>query len=302
MNSTDDNEENLNENESKPNKTIVVSFIIFCLIILMCFFAFKSRRNSSKEVKEESASISTTESDILSIEDITKEIDSLYTSDQKVDIRSNVKDEELSRIQDSLSTVDGNTAILLDELNTIRAFISDKSTVNTILNSNYDLEDDKMFSTLISIKDSVKTYTIAGLSKTVNGLVSEAELEYDEYSQLKSELKGVIQYDSFDKEGYLSRINKVSHFVNKDELMGYYNDILNKIEEEKLNKDKELKDIKDALEESEKARQDAEKAKQDAEAEAEKAKKELEEATATTEEVTEVIKEVDTEDLENTEE
>lgn len=302
MNSTDDNEENLNQNESKPNKIIVVSFIIFCLIILMCFFAFKSRRNSSNEVKEEGISISTTESNILSIEDITKEIDNLYTSDQKVDIRSNVKDEELSRIQDSLSTVDGNTAILLDELNTIRAFISDKSTVNTILNSNYDLEDDKMLSTLIDIKDSVKTYTIAGLSKTVNGLVSEAELEYDEYSQLKSELKGVIQYDSFDKEGYLSRINKVSHFVNKDELMGYYNDILSKIEEEKLNKDKELKETKDALEESEKARQDAEKAKQDAEAEAEKAKKELEEATATTEEVTEVIKEIDTEDLENTEE
>lgn len=302
MNSTDDNEENLNENESKPNKIIVVSFIIFCLVILMCFFAFKGRRNSFNEVKEEGISISTTESDILSIEDITKEIDNLYTSDQKVDIRSNVKDEELSRIQDSLSTVEGNTAILLDELNTIRAFISDKSTVNTILNSNYDLEDDKMLSTLIDIKDSVKTYTIAGLSKTINGLVSEAELEYDEYSQLKSELKGVIQYDSFDKEGYLSRINKVSHFVNKDELMGYYNDILSKIEEEKLNKDKELKETKDALEESEKARQDAEKAKQDAEAEAEKAKKELEEATATTEEVTEVIKEIDTEDLENTEE
>lgn len=302
MNSTDDNKENLNENESKPDKIIVLSFIIFCLVILMSFFAFKSRRNSSKEVKEEGISISTTESDILSIEDITKEIDNLYTSDKKVDIRSNVKDEELSRIQDSLSTVDGNTAILLDELNTIRAFISDKSTVNTILNFNYDLEDDKMFSTLIDIKDSVKTYTIAGLSKTVNGLVSEAELEYDEYSQLKSELKGVIQYDSFDKEGYLSRINKVSHFVNKDELMGYYNDILSKIEEEKLNKDKELKDTKDALEESEKARQDAEKAKQGAEAEAEKAKKELEEATATTEEVTEVIKEIDTEDLENTEE
>lgn len=302
MNSTDDNEENLNQNESKPNKAIVISFIIFCLIILMCFFAFKSRRNSSNEVKKEGVSISTTESGILSIEDITKEIDNLYTSDQKVDIRSNVKDEELSRIQDSLSTVDGNTAILLDELNTIRAFISDKSTVNTILNSNYDLEDDKMLSTLIDIKDSVKTYTIAGLSKTVNGLVSEAELEYDEYSQLKSELKGVIQYDSFDKEGYLSRINKVSHFVNKDELMGYYNGILSKIKEEKLNKDKELKDTKDALEESEKARQDAEKDKQDAEAEAEKAKKELEEATATTEEVIEVIKDIDTEDLENTEE
>lgn len=302
MNSTDDNEENLNENESKPNKIIVVSFIIFCLVVLICFFAFKSRRNNSNEVKEEGVSTSTTENDILSIEDITKEINNLYTSDQKVDIRSNVKDEELSRIQDSLSTVDGNTAILLDELNTIRAFISDKSTVNTILNSNYDLEDDEMFSTLIDIKDSVKTYTIAGLSKTVNGLVSEAELEYDEYSQLKSELKGVIQYDSFDKEGYLSRINKVSHFVNKDELMGYYNDILNKIEEEKLNKDKELKDTKDALEESEKARQDAEKAKQDAEAEAEKAKKELEEATTTTEEVIEVIKEIDTEDLKNTEE
>lgn len=302
MNSTDDNEENLNQNESKPNKAIVISFIIFCLIILMCFFAFKSRRNSFNEVKDEGISISTTESDILSIEDITKEIDNLYTSDQKVDIRSNVKGEELLRIQDSLSTVDGNTAILLDELNTIRAFISDKSTVNTILNSNYDLEDDKMFSTLTDIKDSVKTYTIAGLTKTVNDLVSEAELEYDEYSQLKSELKGVIQYDSFDKEGYLSRINKVSHFVNKDELMGYYNGILSKIEEEKLNKDKELKDTKDALEESEKARQDAEKAKQDAEAEAEKAKKELEEATATTEEVTEVIKEIDTEDLENTKE
>lgn len=302
MNSTDDNEENLNKNESKPNKIIVVSFIIFCLVVLICFFAFKGIRNSSNKVKEEGVSISTTEDDTLSLEDITKEIDNLYTSDQKVDIRSNVKDEELSRIQDSLSIVDGNTAILLDELNTIRAFIFDKSTVNTILNSNYNLEDDKMFSTLIDIKDSVKTYTIAGLSKTVNGLVSEAELEYDEYSQLKSELKGVIRYDSFDKEGYLSRINKVSHFVNKDELMGYYNDILSKIEEEKLNKDKELKDTKDALEESEKARQDAEKAKQDAEAEAEKAKKELEEATATTEEVTEVIKEINTEDLENTKE
>lgn len=302
MNSTNDNEENLNENESKPNKIIVVSFIILCLVVLICFFVSKSIRGKSHEVTYNEVSISTTENDTLSLEDITKEIDNLYTSDQKVDIRSNVKDEELSRIQDNLSTVEGNTAILLDEINTIRIFISDKSTVNTILNSNYDLEDDKMFSTLIDIKDSVKTYTIAGLSKTVNGLVSEAELEYDEYSQLKSELKGVIQYDSFDKEGYLSRINKVSHLVNKNELMGYYNDILSKIEEEKLNKDKELKDTKDALEESEKARQDAEKAKQDAEAEAEKAKKELEDATATTEEVTEVIKEINTEDLENTEE
>lgn len=296
MNSTDDNEENLNENESRPNKIIVVSFIILCLVVLICFFVSKSIRGKSHEVIYNDVSISTTENDTLSLEDITKEIDNLYTSDQKVDIRSNVKDEELSRIQDSLSTVDGNIEILLDELNTVRAFISDKSTVNTILNPNYDLEDDKMFSTLIDIKDSVKTYTIAGLSKTVNCLVSEAELEYDEYSQLKSELKGVIQYDSFDKEGYLSRINKVSHLVNKNELMGYYNDILSKIEEEKLNKDKELKNTKDALEESEKARQDAE-------AEAEKAKKELEEATATTTEgVTEVIKEISTEDLENTEE
>lgn len=295
MNSTDDNKENLNENESKPNKIIVVSFIIFCLVVLICFFVSKSIRGKSHEVIYNEVSISTTENNTLSLEDITKEIDNLYTSDQKVDIRSNVKDEELSRIQDSLSTVDGNTAILLDELNTIRIFISDKSTVNAMLNPNYDLEDNRMFSTLIGIKDSVKTYTIAGLSKTVNELVSEVELEYDEYFQLRSELKGVIQYDSFDKEGYLSRINKVSHLVNKNELMGYYNDILSKIEEEKLNKDKELKDTKDALEESEKARQDAE-------AEAEKAKKELEEATATTEEVTEVIKEISTEDLENTEE
>lgn len=296
MNSTDDNEENLNEKESKPNKIIVVSFIIFCLVVLICFFVSKSIRGKSHEVIYNEVSISTTENDTLSLEDITKEIDNLYTSDQKVDIRSNVKDEELSRIQDSLSTVDGNTAILLDEINTIRIFISDKSTVNAMLNPNYDLEDNRMFSTLIGIKDSVKTYTIAGLSKTVNELVSEVELEYDEYFQLRSELKGVIQYDSFDKEGYLSRINKVSHLVNKNELMGYYNDILSKVEEEKLNKDKELKDTKDALEESEKARQDAE-------AEAEKAKKELEEATATTtEEVTEVIKEISTEDLENTEE
>ncbi len=296
MNSTDDNEENLNENESKPNKIIVVSFIIFCLVVLICFFVSKSIRGKSHEVIYNEVPISTTENDTLSLEDITKEIDNLYTSDQKVDIRSNVKDEELSRIQDSLSTVEGNTAILLDEINTIRIFISDKSTVNAMLNPNYDLEDNRMFSTLIGIKDSVKTYTIAGLSKTVNELVSEVELEYDEYFQLRSELKGVIQYDSFDKEGYLSRINKVSHLVNKNELMGYYNDILSKIEEEKLNKDKELKDTKDALEESEKARQDAE-------AEAEKAKKELEEATATTtEEVTEVIKEISTEDLENTEE
>lgn len=296
MNSTDDNEKNLNENESKPNRIIVVSFIIFCLVILICFFVSKSIRGKSHEVIYNEVSISTTENDTLSLEDITKEIDNLYTSDQKVDIRSNVKDEELSRIQDSLSTVEGNTAILLDEINTIRIFISDKSTVNAMLNPNYDLEDNRMFSTLIGIKDSVKTYTIAGLSKTVNELVSEVELEYDEYFQLRSELKGVIQYDSFDKEGYLSRINKVSHLVNKNELMGYYNDILSKIEEEKLNKDKELKDTKDALEESEKARQDAE-------AEAEKAKKELEEATATTtEEVTEVIKEISTEDLENTEE
>lgn len=296
MNSTDDNEENLNENESKPNKIIVVSFIIFCLVVLICFFVSKSIRGKSHEVIYNEVSISTTENNTLSLEDITKEIDNLYTSDQKVDIRSNVKDEELSRIQNSLSTVNGNTAILLDELNTIRIFISDKSTVNAMLNPNYDLEDNRMFSTLIGIKDSVKTYTIAGLSKTVNELVSEVELEYDEYFQLRSELKGVIQYDSFDKEWYLSRINKVSHLVNKNELMGYYNDILSKIEEEKLNRDKELKDTKDALEESEKARQDAE-------AEAEKAKKELEEATATTtEEVTEVIKEISTEDLENTEE
>lgn len=296
MNSTDDNKENLNENESKPNKIIVVSFIIFCLVVLICFFVSKSIRGKSHEVIYNEVSISTTENNTLSLEDITKEIDNLYTSDQKVDIRSNVKDEELSRIQNSLSTVNGNTAILLDELNTIRIFISDKSTVNAMLNPNYDLEDNRMFSTLIGIKDSVKTYTIAGLSKTVNELVSEVELEYDEYFQLRSELKGVIQYDSFDKEGYLSRINKVSHLVNKNELMGYYNDILSKIEEEKLNRNKELRDTKDALEESEKARQDAE-------AEAEKAKKELEEATATTtEEVTEVIKEISTEDLENTEE
>lgn len=299
MKSTDDKEENLNENESKPNKIIVISFIILCLVVLICFFAFKSIRGKSHEVVYNEVSISTTEDDILSLEDITKEINNLYTSDQKVDIRSNVKDEELLRIQNSLSTVEGNTAVLLDEINTIRIFISDKSTVNAMLNPNYDLEDNRMFSTLIGIKDSVKTYTVAGLSKTLNELVSEVELEYDEYFQLRSELKGVTQYDSFDKEEYLSRINKISHLVNKNELMGYYNDILSKIEEEKLNKDKELKDTKDALEESERARQDAEKAKQDAEAEAEKAKKELEEATATTEEVTEVIT---TENLENTEE
>ena len=105
------------------------------------------------------------------------------------------------------------------ELETIKGYISDMESIDEMSSSDYDLNSADMQSRLAVLKVSASEYIITGLSLTALDKVQCIEDEYVYYESLKAELSTIIEdYINFDYEGYSSKVSKITHTVNREEL------------------------------------------------------------------------------------
>lgn len=147
----------------------------------------------------------------------------LYTSDSKEDLKDNVSEDDISVCLEKLSEVQTSDFTAKDtleqELNTMSRYLIDKSILEEIDADSYDLNTSDMQEKLNNISQSVSSYTVSGLAVTASDKVKCIEDEYAYYESLKAELTLVEDYLNFDYEGYISKANKISHTVNREELV-----------------------------------------------------------------------------------
>lgn len=207
-----------------------------------------------------------------SISRIERNIDKLYTSSRKEDVKNNVTDNKLSKYYEDLNEVkDGSSLeerqVVKDELDNISIFIADKGVLDKINDTSYQLNDSDMHTKLNSVKESVKGYSVDSLANTINKMISQIESDYSYYTDLRDELSLVKDYKTFDVDSYQVKINKVSHTENKKELQNQLNTIKTKIKVGEV-----VNDIKESA--VEKVNKEVENAKESA---SEKVSKDVEE-------------------------
>lgn len=207
-----------------------------------------------------------------SISRIERNIDKLYTSSRKEDVKNNVTDNKLSKYYEDLNEVkDGSSLeerqVVKDELDNISIFIADKGVLDKINDTSYQLNDGDMHTKLNSVKESVKGYSVDSLANTINKMISQIESDYSYYTDLRDELSLVKDYKTFDVDSYQVKINKVSHTENKKELQNQLNTIKTKIKVGEV-----VNDIKESA--VEKVNKEVENAKESA---SEKVSKDVEE-------------------------
>lgn len=247
--------------KSKAPKIILIIMIILAVAGLLVIKYLRVNKQKSINSRKESVS---------------EEILRLYTDDTKSNTKSEVTQEYLKDVYESVSELKESgqdVSAFETELNTISMFVEDKGKIDKLSSPSYDLKTESLQSDLESISANTGNYSVPGLALTMSNLVASVQGEYDNYNSLLQELQGVTDYLNLDTDKYETAIQGITHEPNKQELSKLYAGILQKHIEETA---------KDRLEKKAKKKKD--KAKDEALSKAEEAKKEAEDAKEQAEE------------------
>lgn len=213
--------------KKKKKKKIVVGVFIGFLLLMGIFYVLFGRKGSYNE------------------EEISSSISKMYTSPDKVDIKENISQQDLSKYYSELVKAKKNGKDVdkyVEELDSIGYFLSDKSKLVEMNSSSYDLTSQGMLDEVNKIVENSKNYSVSGLAVTINDLASRLNGSYNEFVALRQELQSVSDVSTFDENLYKERIDKVSHEYNKNELLTIYDKII--ADKQTVLKQKELNDAK----------------------------------------------------------
>lgn len=154
------------------------------------------------------------------VKDLEKQIDKLYTSNRKEDLKNNVTDDKLYKYYEKLDGIKDSEDKkgIKEELDTISYYLSDKGILEQINDSSYDLNSNSSKDDLDKIKRSSSDYSVSSLSSTISSKVNQIEGDYSYFVNLRDELSSVQDTANFDIGGYQVKVNKVTHTSNKQEL------------------------------------------------------------------------------------
>lgn len=220
-------EEEDKKRKKKKKKKIVVGVFIVFLLLMGIFYVLFGRKGSYNE------------------EEISSSISKMYTSPDKVDIKENISQQDLSKYYSELVKAKKNGKDVdkyVEELDSIGYFLSDKSKLVEMNSSSYDLTSQGMLDEVNKIVENSKNYSVSGLAVTINDLASRLNSSYNEFVALRQELQSVSDVSTFDENLYKERIDKVSHEYNKNELLTIYDKII--ADKQTVLKQKELNDAK----------------------------------------------------------
>lgn len=220
-------EEEDKKRKKKKKKKIVVGVFIVFLLLMGIFYVLFGRKGSYNE------------------EEISSSISKMYTSPDKVDIKENISQQDLSKYYSGLVKAKKNGKDVdkyVEELDSIGYFLSDKSKLVEMNSSSYDLTSQGMLDEVNKIVENSKNYSVSGLAVTINDLASRLNSSYNEFVALRQELQSVSDVSTFDENLYKERIDKVSHEYNKNELLTIYDKII--ADKQTVLKQKELNDAK----------------------------------------------------------
>ena len=190
---------------------------------------------------------------------IENQISNLYTSSKKEDLKSNISSNEVLKYYEKLDSVDNLSKSdkdrMVEELDTISQYISDRGIIDKINDNNFDLNTNSIKDDLETIKKSSSEYSVSSLSSSMLRKVNNVESDYNYFLNLKDELS--ILKDDSDIDEYQLKINKVSHTLNRKELQSMLDSVSNKakissaLEDIKNDSNKKvedtLNDVKDDL-------------------------------------------------------
>lgn len=220
-------EEEDKKRKKKKKKKIVVGVFIGFLLLMGIFYVLFGRKGSYNE------------------EEISSSISKMYTSPDKVDIKENISQQDLSKYYSELVKAKKNGKDVdkyVEELDSIGYFLSDKSKLVEMNSSSYDLTSQGMLDEVNKIVENSKNYSVSGLAVTINDLASRINSSYNEFVALRQELQSVSDVSTFDENLYKERIDKVFHEYNKNELLTIYDKII--ADKQTVLKQKELNDAK----------------------------------------------------------
>lgn len=206
------------------------------------------------------------------LETIQTRISKMYTTPDKVDIKSGVSQEDLNSFYTELLELyedgeDVNSPI--EELDTIGYFLNDKNKLMDYNSESYDLTTTGLVDSVSSITDNTKVYSVSGLAVTINNLASQITEDYNYFIDLRQELNGISDVLSFDETMYKGKVDAVDHVPNRTELTA----IIDKLVVDKQAEEAQKK-VQEAADEQTKA--DAEKALQEAQELQKRTQEELE--------------------------
>lgn len=177
-----------------------------------------------------------------SLDSLEAQIERLYTSSRKDDIKNGANLDKYYDKLDKLGDGDRSKA-LRSELDCISQYVADMEELDYINSSSYDLGSPDLLTKLSKIVISAKGYSVDGLSNTVLDIINTIDGDYKSYISLRDSLSSVSNYSDFNISYYQKKVNKVSHNPNKEELQGMLDRISDSI---KL--DGKVEDIKNATE------------------------------------------------------
>lgn len=200
---------------------------------------------------------------VSSYDDMVSQINSLYTDDDKNDLNKDVTSSKVNKYKLELGKIEGNEESkneLALELKSISNYISDKDKIKEVLDNNYDFNNSITKKTIDGVESSAKTYSVPGLMATMLEYTNQAEQDYEYFIELRDELSTIDDFNSFNKDSYQKKVNKVTHSVNKQELQGMVDELQTaKKKQEEINSLKE-KATQEALDKAEKLKKETEEA------------------------------------------
>ena len=242
------------------------------------------------------------------VDELQSEINLLYVDNLKTDIKDGYSVSDLDKFRKEVKEYSGykDCSDIINELNTIEAYLGDKKKIDTYSDLSYNIEPDYVGNDCTSIKSGAETYTVAGLKSTIVNKASDVINDRNNYLTIKKELSGITDVLSFSEKNYTNRISGIKHTENKKELQSMYDKLVS--DKEIALAEKSLKDAKDeeAKKKAEDELKEAKEKNEQASKELENMKKALEEAlksqtepvTTVSGEVEETTSEVVTENIE----
>lgn len=154
------------------------------------------------------------------IEDLENQIDKLYTSSKKDDLKSNVNDDKVSKYYDKVDSLGSSEEAISirEELDTISYYLADKEILDNMSSSSYDLNSSDFKANIEKVKNSCLGYSAVPLSSSIENKISVLEEDYNYYTNLRDEISVLKDSEDFDLKAYQLKVNNISHTPNKQEL------------------------------------------------------------------------------------